>query len=733
MKRLLLLFMAAVTLASSSWAVTVDDLVSKGQNLTECFSANNTFNSIPRVTSGSPGFKKNSNGNLLVLGALDGKINMELKIYGSKCYLYLDPDGSDIWTLNGNNRIGQYFETDNYYGVIVPVYFTGSGYAYYSLTWDNYNGACTLPGDAQLQRDGSYYVGANQSFQVWLFDSSTDELLSTIIYNGFGFNTFDANATVTEHKKDFLENKESDIEYSANFDLRQDNSMIVHNWGNLGDAYVVDANKNYTFGKFKGEWGIDKNCNGFVKIYGEKTGANIDGNYIYGRLTGSNYNASTKQVQDVEGEIVFDKIAHNNDKTRTKIDMTLKFKDWDAVDPFLSTPRFYQYSKTQVVIKDFDITHYATMSDPSTWLTGNNPGFAMTLNYSGYKHFVKEEQVYMVPGNWNKSNVDYSKGELIGSFDPAEGESVDERIESTDLTFDLSDLNVDENGECTLVVVAKYTDESGLASRILDVATLKYTARGDHGNGWAYHTGGTHRLGATLSFTVGGETSTSQIDATHFAEMDIDKYGYGKGRHWDAAKQTWVQKEGEALMWIKGSVRTSTVRNDADVDHYELCIIPGHHTRANTADFTAEGHANALNISDSRYHTGWNNEPAQAIAPLSATSNGAGDNDGIAFNRFVTNADLREAGIEPSDNGDYTVFLKSVYKAGTDRQPTYHALTTLDGATGATTGVDSITAPDGTDAPARYFTIDGIEVSEPLAPGLYIMVKGNTATKVTVQ
>ncbi len=50
------------------------------------------------------------------------------------------------------------------------------------------------------------------------------------------------------------------------------------------------------------------------------------------------------------------------------------------------------------------------------------------------------------------------------------------------------------------------------------------------------------------------------------------------------------------------------------------------------------------------------------------------------------------------------------------------------------TGVDNIVVENPADAPAEYFTLEGIRVEgNALTPGVYIVRRGNTATKILVK
>lgn len=98
---------------------------------------------------------------------------------------------------------------------------------------------------------------------------------------------------------------------------------------------------------------------------------------------------------------------------------------------------------------------------------------------------------------------------------------------------------------------------------------------------------------------------------------------------------------------------------------------------------------------------------------------------------FVTTYDVENA----TETDDYTFYVRTNYTAESGLAPSFHALTPKSVYAGVTTGVDNITvAPEDANAPAEYFTIQGVQLSQrPIAPGVYIERHGKTSKKILVK
>lgn len=204
----------------------------------------------------------------------------------------------------------------------------------------------------------------------------------------------------------------------------------------------------------------------------------------------------------------------------------------------------------------------------------------------------------------------------------------------------------------------------------------------------------------------------------------------------------WFEKP-ENVLWVKGGIDKDSSKNNDYIDHYELYLIPGQISDL-SGDVDAEtGLVGAMNISDEKYWTGYDQD-INKIRTMGAKTEEelekehqesiAANSDGL-FDRFITDRDMRAAGIEPNAEGKYTIFLKAYYKKETGLAPTFHALTYLGDDT-TTVGVSEIEIDNShdEDAPVIYYNMNGVRMNgDNLAPGIYIKRQGNTATKVVVK
>lgn len=211
--------------------------------------------------------------------------------------------------------------------------------------------------------------------------------------------------------------------------------------------------------------------------------------------------------------------------------------------------------------------------------------------------------------------------------------------------------------------------------------------------------------------------------------------------------------EEQDVLWIKGQLDASSIKNAMYVDHYELHLLPGSYTTVSGDEFNNadKGHDNGLNISDESFHhayypndiatyaEGDKTDAEKAQEVIDANSNGQ-------FCRLVKKSDFDTAGIEMDPNNQYTLYLKTVYTGASDLEPTFHALTSVNG---TTTGVDNIVNEEniadinvngatvtisGSNGNALVVTTSGVVVYQggdntvTLTPGMYI-VRADKLTK----
>lgn len=253
--------------------------------------------------------------------------------------------------------------------------------------------------------------------------------------------------------------------------------------------------------------------------------------------------------------------------------------------------------------------------------------------------------------------------------------------------------------------------------------------------------------------------SQSYIEQAKITETLIpvaDSYEYTHSVDFDESSLSLVYSEAAQTYYINGQIDQNSIKNPDFVDSYELCIMPGKHTQSEVtgADFIGyeNGHRLGLNIEDQKY---WNSYKPQAVKGRALSSSGheADDieaNSNGKFSRYITAKELKDAGLY---NGDhlYTIYLKAIYNHA-DLNPTFHALTALDG---TTTGIEDITE----DAAAQgQITVNGTAVTllntanrgliattagavvyqggdatVTLAPGIYIVRAGDTTQRIIVK
>lgn len=167
------------------------------------------------------------------------------------------------------------------------------------------------------------------------------------------------------------------------------------------------------------------------------------------------------------------------------------------------------------------------------------------------------------------------------------------------------------------------------------------------------------------------------------------------------------------------------------VSGYELCIIPGHHNDATSADFSdVGGHILA-------YTTGVIADTGSVHSLATANDDDAVPADEAAtltyeFRHRVATADLPAA--DPDHK--YTLFVRTNYTDESGLAPTYSALTRPP----VPTAVDGITTDsDGCPHPVEYYTTDGRRVAaspdmntnpDHSAPRILIRRQGHSASKI---
>ncbi|MCH5346252.1 MAG: hypothetical protein J1E63_04045 [Muribaculaceae bacterium] len=184
-------------------------------------------------------------------------------------------------------------------------------------------------------------------------------------------------------------------------------------------------------------------------------------------------------------------------------------------------------------------------------------------------------------------------------------------------------------------------------------------------------------------------------------------------------------------LYIRGQIYAG--ENDKYVDHYELYMVPGNVSSVTSNTHKTTGLVGAMNISDSKFWSSFTKSAAKgASAEEDETDNKAAElNADGKFNLVIPEADMKTAGLTPSVNGGYTIFVKTHYTTASGLEPTFHALTYVDNRNA--TGVDMIEVED-SNAPAIYFNMNGQQVNgKNMAPGIYIKKQGNKTTKVVVK
>lgn len=181
--------------------------------------------------------------------------------------------------------------------------------------------------------------------------------------------------------------------------------------------------------------------------------------------------------------------------------------------------------------------------------------------------------------------------------------------------------------------------------------------------------------------------------------------------------------------YVKATIKTND--NDTYVDHYDILVIGGYHDYIDEAGFQIDnekyglGYQNAKVLvdgeTDNRFGT------VTKPAATRAANNTIGSHD-YSIDHWVMKDFIAD---QLNDKGEYTFFIRANYKPETGLAPTFHALKHASGAP-TPTGITDMTAED--NAPAVYYNLNGIEVTEDdLTPGIYICRRGVTAKKVVIK
>lgn len=449
-KFLLFCALAFGLLAPNASAVTVNDLLKKGNNVQETFYTDNSYNTTPIYTSGSPWFTKNGS-YLLVKDALDGHINIQFSVSGNEATFYLHPNYQsvyDIYFPNYNTGyyvgtvIGQYFETEYYYGMIIPLEtdYYGNNYYYPELYFENYDDFCKMPATIYDLGGGHYGINLERPFQVIMYDNN-DNYVHDTFYNGLYFETFDANATVDVTYTDNQWGEEVEASFTAYFDIKKDNTLEVTNWGNLGESYIVNKDWSYGPTAWTGKWSIEDPDDMWMFIKADESGQLVSNGNALSRYTGSRWDGS--DIKDIYGEISLDNVRHENATNsrwasnggplRTYSSFTVDFEDWDAVAP--GSQRINSkyrnnvvrhYSNTFVEVDKADITHDVSLNIPRFGFGPiDNSGkeymyVEATITPNNNSRFVESYDLFVVPGLYNYATTsefnDKDRGHSKGFF-----------------------------------------------------------------------------------------------------------------------------------------------------------------------------------------------------------------------------------------------------------------------------------------------------------------------------
>ena len=530
MKKLLLLTLGAVGLlaAPTANAVTVNELVGKGSSVKESYYMLSNSNQYTFFrTSGTPTFT-NQSGRLLIKGALDNSIEMIFTISGSTAQLYLTSE--DCWDLKsylGSNAVGQYFDiTGSNWGIIIPL---NKSYSF----WTTYNGISSARNamtGTVTESNGHYKIEIKNPFAILIFNNN-DQLFSDTVYDGFVFETYSTNATVEETITDWQWDRRAKNQYKANFDFGSDGTVTIDNWGNLGNAYVVNQNTGYQqMTSFKGTWSIEDPNDMYMTVtageYGQFVGENASGTstYMLNYFVGSNWDGKS-YLDDIRSSLSYNNLKHSsiwiNGRGITTADFTANFQNYSCVVPeitdnittsyltnwYLPNKVMRDYTGSIAKIKGIDLTHQVNIENAKMGYGHVNNNDNNYLYIEGdivpgiNSYFVESYELFMIPGAYNSpTGSDFNNTEKghkngysleghefnPGDYFPKSVNVEDNADEDGKIHFEriisenelISQGIKDANTSYSFYVKTNYTSESGLAPSFHALTAFDHTTVG---------------------------------------------------------------------------------------------------------------------------------------------------------------------------------------------------------------------------------------------------------------
>lgn len=182
---------------------------------------------------------------------------------------------------------------------------------------------------------------------------------------------------------------------------------------------------------------------------------------------------------------------------------------------------------------------------------------------------------------------------------------------------------------------------------------------------------------------------------THDADLTINKFYYESGTGWCT---------------VDFDI-TNRVNNE-HVEGYDIMLAPGRHTGLGSfSPCPVNGHPDAIRL-------------VTTSVPAARSVNNDKISEEHSF-KLTTPGSATAATLEKLLDGQNTFFIRTRYTGESGLEPTFHALTTAM----VQTGIDEFEVADA-DAPAEYYNMQGVRVSEPLPGNTYIRCQGNKAEKI---